>query len=244
MKKSTRGLADAAPAALMLLLGFGLMGAMRTVAAVVAVALVAAALAVWWRRGVGRDRWVVAAVAVSACVGGAVLVVWVPAFRNDLEALRRFLFEPSATDRSVLFNFGELVCTAWPEAALGLDPTAVVGAVITVPWLIAVGFLFRVRPAWALLLGALVVQWVLFQPAVRYVMPVLPLAMLAAWRMLVVMHRRAGEPWGGWAVYVGMAALLTANGIGLAKLIEEQQEVAALPEADFRDGKYDAPIRL
>jgi len=221
-------------------LGFAVMAAFRSVAAVVAAAYVASEL---WDVACdpGRRRW---AVGVCAAGAGAVALAWwlSPAIRDDL---RLFVWHVQAMDvgRSA-HNLWLLLTEHLVEVAIGLDTDAVTGCLISAVLIAGGVMLWRVRRFWAVLWVFSVLQWVVFLPEGRYALPLLPLLVVGLLLFFAWLTRRLAEPHRTRVRWALVGIVLTGHLIGVADEVRTQRAGGWGPgtSADFyavyRDGKY------
>jgi hypothetical protein len=212
--------------------GWLVMAMFRSVAAVVAAVYVLAEVL----RGLRGDgpRWLGEAVVGGFAVIGLGLWLASAAVRDDVAIFFAALWPPDL-DRYA-FNASQVWNEALPEAVTGQDVPPPGSWVVSLGVVAVMVSLAKVRPLWALLGGAFVLQWVVFAADTRYVLPLLPLLIYGGWRLLVASSAwLGGYPGKAWfrIVLIGLAA---ANLTAVAFTTIEQRR------ADFYDhyqgGKY------
>ena len=169
----------------------------------------------------GRVRLGLAVVGVLAAVGA--LGLWrIPGMADDAQTLLRVLQEDGP--RRLAFNGGQLFGEHLGEALIGIDPGPM-GWTLSAIALAGVAALFRQRLLWGLLVSVLLVQWVLFLSAPRYILPVLPLLLLGVWDLTADLGRALQRRWGDHGhlpVYVFAIVLVGGNLVGVIDLAREQ----------------------
>lgn len=141
-------------------------------------------------------------------------------------------------NRVLMDNGPALLTENLPEAVFAIDLGSVVSLPIGVGMVVIGLALFRVRPLWGLLVGAFIVQWLVFITAERYVLVLLPLLALAWWRVGLWAETKL-KP--GMTRYV-LAALLALwfgpNLVRIGAFIVEQRSQPFL--ATYDDGRHAA----
>ena len=217
-------------------LGFAVMAAFRSVAAVVAAAYVLSEL---WdaARDPAKRKW-----AVAIVVGGAAAIGmawWLsPAIRDDV---RLFVWHVQAMDAGrTAHNLWLLLTEHLVEVTLGMDTDAVTGCVVSGVLIAGGVMLFRVRRFWGVLWCFSLMQWVVFLPEGRYCLPLLPLLVVGLLRVFAALTNCLPAPHGVRVRWVLVGAVLLGNLIGVVDAIREQRVGggAAGFYAVYRDGKY------
>lgn len=217
-------------------LGFAVMAAFRSVAAVVAAAYVASEL---WdvARDPAKRRWAVGVVAAGA---GAVALAWwlSPAVRDDV---RLFVWHVQAMDAGrTAHNLWLLLTEHLVEVTIGVDTDAVTGCVVSAVLIAGGVMLLRVRRFWGVLWIFSVLQWVVFLPEGRYALPLLPLLVVGLLRVFAALTARLGEPHRARVRWGLVGVVLVGNGIGVVDEIRDQRVGGGAEGfyAAYRDGKY------
>jgi hypothetical protein len=175
----------------------------------------------------------------------AALGWFTPSAREDVLLLFKVLMIEQGARTSV--NLHRMFIVDLAEGVLGVDMTPWVSPVLAV-FLIAAGLAWWCRGKatcggawwlswWGWLWLAFLVQWVLFLPDVRYVVPALPVLVWGGWRLLVWLNKRLGEPWGGYVLFAGLAIYATPNLIKTIDLVREQRSTPFVEL--YRNGDYE-----
>ncbi len=217
-------------------LGFAVMAAFRSVAAVVAAAYLASAL---WDAvcDPAKRKW---AVVVLAGGAGAMALAWwgSAAVRDDV---RLFVWHVQAMDlgRSA-HNLWLLLTEHLVEVTLGMDADPVTGCVVSSVLIAGGVMLLRVRRFWGVLWIANVLQWVVFLPEGRYCLPLMPLLVVGLLQVFAALTARLGEPHRARVRWGLVAVVGVGNLVGVVDAVRDQRVGGG--EAGFyaayRDGKY------
>lgn len=235
---------------LLLIIGVVGMLATRSVGVVFVAALVLTELVRAARAGRRRPVWIGAMAACALlAVGHAMLVAPAPPWtlhvdqRLVIDKLTKHL--PQTLDQVARHNVPHLLIEAAPEAVFGMD----LGHAGALGGLAAVGLglsLFRFRLLWGVWFALLLVQWVVLLPTDRYLLPVLPLLVLAWWRACIDANRFVSAKLAGRSVHlrrasgVGFVLLLmllyVPNALRTVRTVGVQRSPAFYER--YRDGKY------
>jgi hypothetical protein len=212
--------------------GLTLMTAYRSVGVVVALAYVLAEIIrLSLRSYQRRSGLMVVAIGLAAAV-----VAWFvfPAVRTDTGLFFGAVRGENATTLGT--NLWQLLTESINEAILGQDLHPVVAIPVSL-LVIAFGLsLARVRLLWAALVGVFAVQWLVFQPADRYVLPLLPVLLVGVWQLLITLSSRFPKAMRDTAFSTLIILLIGANLVGIVRTIGQQREEIFL--AEYRDGQY------
>ncbi|MEM1109179.1 MAG: hypothetical protein AAGH99_10885 [Planctomycetota bacterium] len=222
----------------MMAVGVLWMAAFRSVALVVVAAYVLAE----GIRLVGRrdQRGLGTAIVGLALAGGFGLWLSSSAVRDDVA-----FFFGALGDRGLegyWFNFRGLMVESLPEAVFGQDVPPSLAWPASVLVVVLGLYLVRARLLWAVLIGVLLLQWVVFVHDPRYALPVLPLLFFGLWRGGLGVLGRWREPWRLLGFVVLGLAVCGANVVGVVNTVREQRS-PAFYEA-YRSGKYAAAVEL
>ena len=223
-------------ALIMLVAGLAVMTVYRSVGLVFAGGYVLNELVRLARRA-GRPRLTlgVAAAVAALAAGGLALL---PALRLDALLLLRSLGDTSPT--VLALNTLELLGESVFDALIGQDLHPVIALPVSVGVLAATFQLGRGRPLWAVLLGLSVLQWVVFQPTGRYLLPFLPVLLLGVWTATVCLCGPRHTTPRDWLCGFVLIGLLVPNLVGVGRVIVEQRSPNFY--ARYADGKY-LPVR-
>ena len=242
-----RGMGLSAASWLLIATGLLLMAVFRFVVLVVAAAIVLTCLiAAIRRRRIGPA---LAGLLVLICL--AVVRLVDPRNQGDWNLLLKesqtvdkLLYElPQTLMHAVTVNLPQILFEIGPEALfgnkLGLDA---MGGLVTI---VAFAFglsLARKRLIWGILVGLFLVQWLLFLPAVRYVLPILPLLAYGWWR--AARCALAVVP-GRWGVILAVGMIILWAGMNLPRTIGVVATQRSTPFAQhYENGRYMAIPRL
>ncbi len=223
--------------------GLGMCFLSRSVWVVVAAALLLAGAVRLMRSGRWRS---LLALGLAAPLGGGAALLVSPALRDDAAMLaHRFGRDAGGELEDALFDRLPLLFTeSLPEAVFALDVGPLATAALSVALL--AGLLLAAsrpaRPLWLILPALLAVQWMSLAVHDRYVLPLLPLLLLAWWTLAVrleVVGFRTRVPVLSAALrWVVPAALVAAVGMNAAALVEVLHEQRSPePLVVFADGK-------
>ncbi len=98
------------------------------------------------------------------------------------------------------------------------------------------------RPLWAVLIGVCVAQWVVFDAAGRYLLPLLPVLLVGVWRATVEMYGARHVWWRDWLCCLVLAGLTVPNLVGVGRVVVERHRAEFYDH--YADGKYVPVMRL
>ena len=216
----------------MMAAGLAVMAAFRSVAAMVVVGYLGAEVI---RIAGRRDQRRTGAVLLG---GGAAVAagMWLlsSAVRDDtflfINTLRQI------TGDRLLTNARELYNAILPEAVMGIAVPPPLSWLVTGSLAAAGLVLLRLRLLWAVLVAVFVVQWLVFLPDIRYVLPLLPVLIYGGWTLLIAGASRFPRRVGNFAFgFIGVC-IVAANLVGIGFTIADQRR-AAFYES-YQHGRY------
>ncbi|MEM6751036.1 MAG: hypothetical protein AAF612_11250, partial [Planctomycetota bacterium] len=205
-------------------------------------------------RAARAKRWKALAVGAGASVVGLVVahgVLVAPAapwtLHPDvaLAAGKLTTHLPATAGQAWSENLPHLLWEAAPEALFGMDPGHAGPLAGGVAVVLGVALL-RLRLLWGVWFCLLLVQWVVFVPTDRYVLPVLPVLVYAYWKACIGANRWVARRIAGWSMHVrrasgvGFVALLgllyAPNALRVVRTVGVQHAEPFYER--YRDGKY------
>ena len=218
------------------LLLLGLVGAVITRPAMLAL-LIAVAGAALWPIVRGRARRGTIAIFVVVVTAGVLFYVFDPRGGGDYE---RMLFNPDRFDellnRAVTHNLPKLFEPTVAEAVFAIDLSDAGNILVSAVLILTSFSLFRAHALWGLLVVMTGAMLVAVEVHVRYLLYILPLLIYAWLRVLMWVDHRLRPEIGDRLFAAVFAFFVVANLVRSGDIVLEQRWVP--PLAEYRDGRF------